>query len=377
MLYRWSLLWLLLGATSAVAQSFTWPPHVNGDGRFQPVLGRDQEWNLVAGAVGWPDGRVLVAEVSTSTLTMFGPKGAVLWQFGRPGEGPGEFRRLRGLARCVNGEIAAWDAGLRRLTLVTDAGEVVRSEARPDVAGSHLLACSSGAEFFVDAQRPQGTPPPAVGGSFQTVMDLVRVRGPQLESLGTAYGISVMTSEISATDLPFGERAVLTVGGDVAYSCQAGLGSCAVRRLSAPGATQRWTIGLPTREVTDAHWTRAYQKRERMLAAMQEPGRSVLLQALADTPRQKTFGQFETAIADDLGRLWIKTYERYGTPAALWLVVTPTGRPIATVALPDVLEPTHILRDRVIGVARDDDGVPTVHQYTYVLPAGEGFNRSQ
>ena len=89
---------------------------------------------LSAGSEGvtvWDEGRKAIVRISR--------EGGVLWSFGREGDGPGEFRSVRGIAHLPDGRVAVVDNASRRLTII-DAngrmtGEVGMELDAFDVAG--------------------------------------------------------------------------------------------------------------------------------------------------------------------------------------------------------------------------------------------------
>jgi hypothetical protein len=58
--------------------------------------------------------------------------------------------------------------------------------------------------------------------------------------------------------------------------------------------------------------------------------------------------------------LWVKTFDNYLTPHAVWLIIAPGGRIVARAVASASLRPLEIGRDYLLGVAYDDDGVETV-----------------
>lgn len=74
---------------------------------------------LSAGAEGvtlWDGGRNAVVRISA--------EGEVLWTFGRQGEGPGEFRTVRGIAQLPGGGAAVVDNVNERLTIIDGDGRL-------------------------------------------------------------------------------------------------------------------------------------------------------------------------------------------------------------------------------------------------------------
>ena len=68
------------------------------------------------GVTVWDQGRKAVVRIT--------PEGNVAWSFGRDGEGPGEFRLVRGIAHLSNGGVAAVDTRNGRLTILDVSGRL-------------------------------------------------------------------------------------------------------------------------------------------------------------------------------------------------------------------------------------------------------------
>ena len=58
-------------------------------------------------------GRLYVFDNQADRVTVVGPDGEFLWAFGRPGDGPGEFRGADGLAVMRDGRVVLADMGHR------------------------------------------------------------------------------------------------------------------------------------------------------------------------------------------------------------------------------------------------------------------------
>ena len=73
--------------------------------------------------------------------------------------------------------------------------------------------------------------------------------------------------------------------------------------------------------------------------------------------------------ADSKDRLWIRSFEGYGTELATWVIVLPDGKPMARALLPTSIRLLEIGTDYLLGLNRDADGVETVEFYRYRLPS--------
>src|SRR5687768_12576163 len=67
----------------------------------------------IGGAVRLPDGRVDVADVRELRISVYDARGRQLARFGRDGNGPGEFKSVRGIWRAGGDTVAVWDSRLR------------------------------------------------------------------------------------------------------------------------------------------------------------------------------------------------------------------------------------------------------------------------
>jgi hypothetical protein len=97
---------------------------------------------------------------------------------------------------------------------------------------------------------------------------------------------------------------------------------------------------------------------------------------LEAAPVPSQLSVFWGMLIDELGFIWVRPYEPLAHAAALgglttsggaggsWQVLSPDGVATGFVALPADLEPVHITRDAVVGIARDDLGVESVRVHS-------------
>jgi len=94
--------------------------------------------------------------------------------------------------------------------------------------------------------------------------------------------------------------------------------------------------------------------------------RSLVLDEL-EKPRE--FPLIDQIQADSKDRLWVRTFEGYGTGLATWMIVLPGGRPLARAILPTAMKLLEVGSDYLLGLTRDADGVESVGLYHYRLPS--------
>jgi hypothetical protein len=85
----------------------------------------------VSGMAVGPDGRVYVWDPTTPALWLLNPDGTGLRRLGRAGSGPGEYRRMSGLAVTRDGGILLWDEGNARINFYDRDGQYRSSTMLP------------------------------------------------------------------------------------------------------------------------------------------------------------------------------------------------------------------------------------------------------
>ncbi|NBB84885.1 MAG: hypothetical protein GVY12_01510 [Bacteroidetes bacterium] len=69
------------------------------------------------------EGHLYVGDLLNLTIHRYGPDGSYIGSYGRPGEGPGEFEGLVGLALSSDNRLLALDPDLQRITSFSVSGE--------------------------------------------------------------------------------------------------------------------------------------------------------------------------------------------------------------------------------------------------------------
>ena len=106
-----------------------------------------------------PDGSLVTGEVRVGTIRVFDPDGSIRSEFGRIGEGPGEFRSVTSIALAGNADtLYVWDHKLGRVTVFTGDGTRIR-DFRPEVSLTGIPTMErhrSGGLLFLGAHRDLG-----------------------------------------------------------------------------------------------------------------------------------------------------------------------------------------------------------------------------
>ncbi len=85
------------------------------------------EFDVVAGTLRLDDGSVVVADFQSREIRRFAPDGSVMWISGREGDGPGEYNRVRNVARYRGDSLLVFDFWIGRATILGTDGQVGRT----------------------------------------------------------------------------------------------------------------------------------------------------------------------------------------------------------------------------------------------------------
>ncbi|MCY4572207.1 MAG: hypothetical protein OXF01_05340 [Gemmatimonadetes bacterium] len=117
-------------------------------------------------------GRLYVFDNQADRVTVVGPDGEFLWAFGRPGDGPGEFRGADGLAVMRDGRVVLADMGHRAyhifgadgsfermVQMAPEPGAVTITDLLPDPGGEAIFS-AVGAQTLSASGVTRGATPP-------------------------------------------------------------------------------------------------------------------------------------------------------------------------------------------------------------------------
>ncbi len=160
-------------------------------------------------------GRLYVFDSQADRVTVVGPDGEFLWAFGRPGEGPGEFRSADGLAVMRDGRVVLADLGHRAYHIFGADGTIermVRMAPEPgDVRITDLLPDPGGGAIFT-----------AVGAQNLSVGSATMGRSTPYTSRPVER--IMLTGDVATKDtvaegwlFPAGDREGLPVAGQVNF----------------------------------------------------------------------------------------------------------------------------------------------------------------
>ncbi|MEQ9400207.1 MAG: hypothetical protein RJQ04_13680 [Longimicrobiales bacterium] len=315
------------------------------------------------------DGRIVVADGGLSVVRVFGPDGRFLHQFGRLGDGPGEFRNLQATWMVAPDTVGAWDDRLARLTYASLDGAVARVVTLMPGAG---VPTGTHLDFLAgvrsDGSVVIGSVALGDAGADGRRRDVVALHafdasGTFTDTLATLGGLVRQQMGQATAPLPFSPFPFVAVVRD---SVAVTDGSSPTVRLLAPDGGVR-EVAFPSNEI-------APDSARAILRDALEAREAMMLRFLPDAPPTRAVPHIAGLLVDDGGRLWTKVFDP-GTDAVwldggrqvqggTWWVADPDGRVVATVALPPSLRPLEVRGDRVLGVGTDALGVQRVAVHT-------------
>lgn len=335
------------------------------------------------GAARLPNGDIIVSDEPAQELRVFDSQGRHVRTFGRRGRGPGEFDQIRGIV-IRRDTIYAMDDTQGTAVFTLD-GTLVRQVPYPSLAPYHAVDPWG---VLADGSVIEGAAPRETMAVMSQTGTRIEMRG--LVRIAPDSRSSTVLAEVpgyeyyrAAGDPPGGDMvafapflsvAVLEdrvcTGRGVRYEI-----TCMSPRGQPQQIIRRDVAPVPVSATARA----AYLKR--ITTPFRAPGMEggsvpadVLAARAARTRFAETFPEFDWIMAGKEGELWVseyrpelKTLPRGEQPPAgqviRWDAFDREGRWIGSVDLPAGFIPKDIGRDYVLGVNRDEDGVPRATMY--------------
>ena len=328
----------------------------------------DHELFRVADAFRMPDGRIAVANGGTAEIRVYDQSGNHLWNSGRDGEGPGEFRMLVRLLAYRVDSLAAADLRLRRVSIFDGEGRFYRSLSigTPTAASPQLEAVLPDGSFLVKHHKFAGGP-----GITRDTALFVRVSpdGALFDTMavvGDMRRFSVADGEgVLTGGQPFSPVASARAIGDRILYGDGEEFEVRIRSLAHPGGEfgEETVVRLQraSRELTDEE---VGEYKSRHLSRRRAPERQRIHQRMMDvTPFPDRMPAYESFQPDADGNLWVASFLWPEAGPRMWVVLDPEGVSLGTVITPAGLRVTDIGSDYLLGVSRDSLGIERVEVY--------------
>lgn len=308
-----------------------------------------------------PNGTLAVPLSDAAVIRLFGPDGDFIQTLGRPGEGPGEFSSLS--AAWPRGDtIEAFDNQLRRITRFLPDGtvEVVSLEPAGAAQGAVPRGLPEGWVLF-------GVESAGLGRRDEVAVHGFYRDGSHLGEIARVEGMRrLRTPAITGPD-PLSPKWVIAARGGRVYVAETLTPT--LRVLDLEGQLRREISWEPGRSMTPEEAFGAVVSAAARRAGPDEAAET--RRRLRAFPVPDRVSAFWDVTVDAEGFLWVRPFDPTQHSPALggfrgageggrWLILSSSGMRVGSVKVPDGLEPTHMARDAVVGIRRDELGVESV-----------------
>jgi len=323
----------------------------------------------VVGAQRLADGRVVIADRFAHGLRMYTSAGEYLARAGAEGPGPEEFQAIRGLGRCEQDHIVAFDLGW--VARVYDQELQFLGPRRIDVpelsSGAYQLACAPSGVFLVSGW---GSVAEGTVGLYEATAPVLLLRGDTIihhfGSRLSSERVGVATDGDGSADPhysggasgphPLGRQMAMAVGPDRVYLGDGTDYSVEVFDLSgSPLEPIRWTG--PNLRISDEDM-RAFEANR--VAGLSERQKPAMRRAIQELPRLENFPAYDKLMVGQGRRLWVRSFLRPRDEDRAWWVFGEQSSMLAVVRLPRSMRLLEAGSDYVLVVERDSLGVETV-----------------
>ncbi len=300
-----------------------------------------------------PDGSLMIADGSSREVRVFSAAGEFQGSFGGRGDGPGEFRSLRGIENAGDTLLAF---GRTRVTVAAPDLSVIRTFGVDFfTADLHYL---SGGAILRETSRPV-MPMDGLTGLVRRPEPLVLVdlEGAVIDTIGEMRGPELFAlardgSYVGSAGLWFGNRSHLDVLGQ--YILRGSSDMMQLEELDMSGNLVR-ILRIPDYPL-DLSAAEIAAERSHVFDRSPPGSTSVLKTVLEAVPASETRPAYADMLVDPSGAVWLELYrgESERDRPQEWLVLDTDGTWLGNVRIPDGFAVSDITMDAVLGVSRDE-----------------------
>ena len=327
----------------------------------------------VTGVAVTPDGRVVVANRGDGSIRLYDSAGEIVWRSGRQGEGPGEFRDLRGVV-IRNGELWAYQSLPHPIHVFSMAGEYQRSVPTPSWSGPWLLGLlSDGA--IVATDRPTGSSERPV---FSQMAPIVIFRDGDVDTLAILPANQTVNTSLGPEWQGLGPSLAGAASEEHVYAGFGATWDIGVWDRSGQMVRRIQRDGVPV-PITSSH--RQAYSRSLVEQGEGDPRLEEAYRQLAeDMVYPNSFPAFERLLVDGSKRLWVQRpqveppwteaidYNPVRPHPSDWDLFDGDGVWLGTVTVPARFRLMDVGADYLAGVAKDDLDVEKVQVWDLRLP---------
>ena len=330
-----------------------------------------ESFNWIVAVRRQTSGTILVATYDPIQIRAFDPQGRRLGQFGRKGQGPGEYLDIKNLVVLPGDSLLVLDPMQRRITRLGPDGTVTGTvQFTPPFASSPFdvsLQAFADATLLIGYSEVTATKPSPRPVTVLQHVGRYDQTGVRRDSLGLffagEYFLQATPVHVGGGsafwDRAFGRRGVLVADGRAVWLSDAT--TVDISKLDLHGKLlERHRLEVASSPVTTAM---VAKYRSDALAKASANDRAVEERRVAEMPFPAQLPAFRQLLVDARARLWLQQYI-YPQPAPnRWWILDPADRRARSVLLPDRFVPYVIGRADIVGVWQDSDDVEHVRAY--------------
>ena len=326
----------------------------------------------LTGGLQMSDGRIVVLNSGSNTVRVFSEAGEFITEFGGPGDGPGEFKRLASI-HCLPGDtLLVWDPGRPGFSLFTASGEFIRSQ-RLTPPGPERIAevvplpdGSLVVKTYAGALTPGGDQGVGIRRDSAPLLLLSR-EGEFLDTIGVFPSTESVIMEMGGRTLvgvpPFPKTTWIDVHGSSIF-----VGSADAMEVSvlSPAGKEEAVFRYPSVDLAVAQEDKDWFA-DRMAEAASTPQEQqmlgLVLEALVFPDTRAAYSGLRL---DQTGAVWLRSGRHYPpvAPSTEWTVFSEEGVLLGTLSLPERFEVFEFGDDHVLGVWKDEMDVEFVRIYS-------------
>ncbi len=298
------------------------------------------------------DGRIVVADNVQGVVHLWDASGRRVRSVGRRGAGPGEFQLISWLGNCGGDSIFVWDFGLRRMTVLSSFGRILRQFTIPlrrtDGSPPYRLACSKGGRLAALLLPEEQSAPRHGSVSARSHVRVVTLdsRGNRQREWGQVLGDEYVLDRNGAMlPRPLGEATYIAMSDEHLFLGESRSDTVSVAAL---GNDQRRNVPLGTesRPATQRHGEEAIRA---LVSFANDPDiRERMEQLLKEAPMPSQLPRYSGLHSDPEGNLWT-VMTTAGDSATRLLVHSSSGELLARLELPHFLQVFEVGSTYVLG----------------------------
>lgn len=319
----------------------------------------EYQFSRVQGALRLEDGTVVVADGGSGEIRFYDARGAHLRSVGRRGEGPGEYRLPRLIARHGPDSLLVWDPGLDRGSILARDGTFGRTFGAPDFGGGFAsIRGTFGDGSMLGTYDPGHKPSEERQGVLRSTSTYYRFHpSGQVDTIGEFFGGESYISGNASFYRPFSRSPVAAAAGEHLHYGSSD--TYEIRTYTVRGELVRIVRSARTSPLT----------RPEIDSVIGRVSNPRVRRAYAEMQWPETLPAYGKLELDADGNLWVGDYLRPRQEVQGWTILGPEGHFVSRLSAPPRFTLHEIGSEYVLGSARDELDVERILLYRLVKPA--------